>query len=190
MAGVHILIDKSAQRMIVTVDGQPQYAWRISTGLPGHHTPSGSYRVLHLERMYFSKKYDNAPMPNAIFFTSVGHAIHGTYHVRQLGHAASHGCVRLSPVNAATLYSLVQSEGQRNTRITVTGSDRPAGQTREYQARPSRARRQTGFAHPIPSRRQPRFAPLERGHDPGFDPRRYPFPDEDGSDGLPGDDFE
>jgi hypothetical protein len=122
-ADVRIRINQTSQRMSVFVDGQPLYHWPVSTGLPGHRTPNGSFRALRLERVYFSRKYDNAPMPHAVFFTSVGHAIHGTRHVRQLGRAASHGCVRLSPSNAAALFSVVEAEGLGNTRITIVGSD-------------------------------------------------------------------
>jgi L,D-transpeptidase catalytic domain len=45
-----------------------------------------------------------------VFFTKEGHAIHGTYEVKRLGKPASHGCVRLSTENAATLYALVLEE--------------------------------------------------------------------------------
>ena len=64
---------------------------------------------------------DDAPMPHSIFFTYRGHAIHGSYQTRSRGRAVSHGCVRLSPGNAAKLYSLVTREGMGNTRITITG---------------------------------------------------------------------
>ena len=50
-------------------------------------------------------------MPNSIFFTKAGHAIHGSFEVKKLGKAASHGCVRISPKNAATLYGLVGKNG-------------------------------------------------------------------------------
>ncbi len=56
-------------------------------------------------------------MPYSIFFTPDGHAIHGSLHTRQLGRAASHGCIRLDPANAAILYDLVTAEGLGNTKI-------------------------------------------------------------------------
>src|SRR5262249_41960510 len=37
-----------------------------------------------------------------------GHAIHGSYEVKNLGKPVSHGCVRISPENATTLYTLVK----------------------------------------------------------------------------------
>src|SRR5580693_2527138 len=75
-----------------------------------------------LARTWFSKKYYNSPMPHSIFFHG-GFAIHGSYEISRLGGPASHGCVRLHPSNAATLYALVQKEGAGNTRIVITGSN-------------------------------------------------------------------
>jgi hypothetical protein len=60
-------------------------------------------------------------MPNSIFFTKIGHAIHGSYETKRLGTPASHGCVRLSPQNAATLYALVKEEGVFNTIVRLKG---------------------------------------------------------------------
>lgn len=120
-ADVLIRVNKDDQRMTVSVDGQTRHSWPVSTGTKGYETPGGSFRVSRLERTYFSRKYDNAPMPNAIFFTANGHAIHGTTHGRNLGRPASHGCVRLSLRNAATLFSVVKAEGVANTRVIVTG---------------------------------------------------------------------
>jgi hypothetical protein len=62
-------------------------------------------------------------MPFSIFFTEQGHAIHGSYHTRSLGSAASHGCVRIAPGNAAKLFALVEAQGLSNTEVVVAGSD-------------------------------------------------------------------
>jgi lipoprotein-anchoring transpeptidase ErfK/SrfK len=67
---------------------------------------------------YYSKKYDWAPMPYAIFFRG-GYAIHGTFETKRLGTVASHGCVRLSPDHARQLYRLVQAHGRGNVSIRV-----------------------------------------------------------------------
>jgi lipoprotein-anchoring transpeptidase ErfK/SrfK len=123
-AGVLINIDKSEQRMVVSVDGNQRWYWPVSTGRRGYDTPSGSFRPFRMEISHFSRQWDNAPMPHSIFFTSVGHAIHGTYESAYLGSAVSHGCVRLSPENAAQLYDLVKAEGMSNTRVVISGSVR------------------------------------------------------------------
>jgi lipoprotein-anchoring transpeptidase ErfK/SrfK len=111
-------VDVSSQTMSVTVNGFPYAYWRVSTGRKGFYTPYGSFRVGRMAKMHYSKKYDNAPMPNSLFFLG-GFAIHGTGHTKQLGRPASHGCVRLAPGNAATLYSLAQKYGGRRVRVVI-----------------------------------------------------------------------
>jgi hypothetical protein len=118
-AGVVVTVDKSAQRLTVTVDGARRYEWPVSTARAGYNTPNGSYRPERLERQWFSRRYDWSPMPYSIFFDG-GYAIHGSYEVSRLGTPASHGCIRLHPKNAAILFGLVQ-EHRNDTRIVVTG---------------------------------------------------------------------
>jgi hypothetical protein len=118
-AGVVVTVDKSAQRLTVAVDGYRRYAWPVSTARMGYRTPNGSYRPERVERQWFSRKYDWSPMPHSIFFNG-GYAIHGSYEISRLGRPVSHGCIRLHPANAATLYSLVQGR-VGETRIVVTG---------------------------------------------------------------------
>src|SRR6202521_292438 len=125
-ANVSITVDKSAQQMTVAVDGVERYHWPVSSGLPSYETPSGSFRTFRMEEDHFSKEFDDAPMPHSIFFTKIGHAIHGTDSVNRLGSPASHGCVRLSRANATTLYDLVQREGVLKTTVTLTGSSQIA----------------------------------------------------------------
>jgi lipoprotein-anchoring transpeptidase ErfK/SrfK len=114
-ADVVITIDKSAQRMTVDVDGTNRWNWPVSTGARGYDIPNGSYTAFRMQKDYFSKEWDDAPMPNSIFFTQRGHAIHGSFD-RRLGRPVLHGCVRLSRGNAAKLYRLVESQGIKNTK--------------------------------------------------------------------------
>src|SRR6516164_2391805 len=121
-AKIDITVDKNAQMMTVSVDGAQRYHWPVSTGIPSRATPDGSFRAFRMEESHFSKEFDDAPMPHSIFFTKIGHAIHGTESEGRLGTPASHGCVRLSRANAATLYALVEQQGVLNTTVTLTGS--------------------------------------------------------------------
>jgi hypothetical protein len=121
-AKVSITVDKNAQLMTVEVDGVQRYQWPVSTGNPSHETPNGSFRAFRMEEDHYSKEFDDAPMPHSIFFTKVGHAIHGTESEGRLGTPVSHGCVRLSRANASTLYALVEQQGVLNTTVTLTGS--------------------------------------------------------------------
>jgi hypothetical protein len=125
-AKVSINIDKDNQIMTVSVDGVQRYQWPISSGNPSHETPNGKYQTFRMEEDHFSKEFDDAPMPHSIFFTKQGHAIHGTFSEKSLGMPVSHGCVRISRANAATLYDLVKRDGLLTTTVTLTGSSRVA----------------------------------------------------------------
>jgi lipoprotein-anchoring transpeptidase ErfK/SrfK len=118
-ATVLVQIDKSSQTMTVSVDGMPRYNWPVSTGRNGYGTPSGIFHPQSMARSWFSRRYYNSPMPHSIFFYH-GFAIHGTTEISRLGGPVSHGCVRLHPANAATLFALVQREGPRNTTIEIS----------------------------------------------------------------------
>ena len=117
-ASVVVNIDRSGQTMSVVVDGQPRYHWRVSTARRGYVTPAGTYHPQMMAKSWFSREYYNSPMPHSIFFHG-GYAIHGSYAINRLGGPASHGCVRLHPGNAATLFSLVSHEGPGSTRIVI-----------------------------------------------------------------------
>ena len=118
---VLVNIDKTRQQMTVSLDGVETYQWPVSTGRAGYSTPSGTYTATSMNKIWYSKQWDNAPMPHSIFFMKDGHAIHGSLDVRNLGRPVSHGCVRISPKNAATLYALVKENGLENTQVVVTG---------------------------------------------------------------------
>ena len=112
-------IDISEQRMRVYQNGVMRYNWPGSTARRGYRTPVGSYRPTRMHKMWYSRKYNNSPMPHSIFFYG-GYAIHGTNYLKQLGRPASHGCIRLHPDNARTLYNMVSRNGSRNARIRIT----------------------------------------------------------------------
>jgi len=125
LANILIQIDKSTQTMTVSVDGAVRYRWYVSTGATGFSTPVGTYKPFRMEVMHYSQEWDNAGMPHSIFFTSRGHAVHGSNHPG-LGTPVSHGCVRLTLTNASTLYQLVGARGMGVTTVIVRGPD-PAG---------------------------------------------------------------
>lgn len=142
-ANILIQIDKPSQTMTVSVDGKVQYRWHVSTGATGFSTPAGTYKPFRMEAMHYSQEWDNAGMPHSIFFTSRGHAVHGSNHPG-LGTPVSHGCVRLTLGNAATLYQLVSARGMADTTVIVRGPD-PAGYFAATQI-PKRQPAQPGFS--------------------------------------------
>ena len=115
-------IDKTTQEMTVFVDGVEKHRWPVSTGLPGYATPSGTFTTSSMNEIWYSRQWDNAPMPHAVFFTKKGHAVHATTETKKLGRPASHGCVRLSPKNAKTFFNLVKKHGLERTEVVLTGS--------------------------------------------------------------------
>jgi len=148
-AKIAITVDKDAQQLTVVQDGVEKYRWPVSSGLPSYETPNGSFQTFRMEEDHFSKEFDDAPMPHAIFFTKRGHAIHGTDSVSRLGTPASHGCVRLSRENAATLFAMVKADGVLNTTVTLTGSSTVALARNPRPAKPAAvARRQVAPAEP------------------------------------------
>jgi lipoprotein-anchoring transpeptidase ErfK/SrfK len=117
-ANVLVRVDRATQTMDVSVDGASAYRWPVSTGRRGFGTPAGTFRPQRMAPRWFSTVYYNAPMPHVIFFHG-GYAIHGSYDIARLGGPASHGCIRLHPTAAATLFGIIQREGMNNTTIVV-----------------------------------------------------------------------
>jgi lipoprotein-anchoring transpeptidase ErfK/SrfK len=115
-AGVIARVDLGRQKMEVFVDGKLRHSWAVSSGRRGYETPSGNYRPQRLEREWYSRQYDDAPMPYSVFFKG-GYAVHGGH--RRVGGPASHGCIRLTTGNAATFYNLVSAHGSGSTRIVI-----------------------------------------------------------------------
>ena len=111
-------ISISTQTMLVFHEGRHIYTWPVSTAKPGKITPTGVYAPEFLSRHHRSKRYNNAPMPWAIFYDG-NYAIHGTDQIRRLGKPASNGCVRLHPDHAEILFRMVKSEGMENLRVEI-----------------------------------------------------------------------
>lgn len=108
----------STQTMHVYRDGMLIHEWPVSTARPGKVTPTGEWTAQWLSRNHRSRRYNNTPMPYAIFYS--GHyAIHATFETHRLGRPASAGCVRLHPDNARLLFAMVQEEGTDNMRVVV-----------------------------------------------------------------------
>ncbi len=115
---IKIYVNKRKQWMSVYLDNSRVYGWSVSTARRGYWTPRGVFHPRSLERMHYSRKYHNSPMPYSVFFKG-GYAIHGTHSISHLGHPASHGCVRIHPRNAKKLYSLIKRYGKRHTKIVI-----------------------------------------------------------------------
>ena len=109
-------------RVEVSISDQRAYLYRgetlvavstVSTGRPGHRTPTGTFPITEKRAVHFSNKYNNAPMPHMQRLTDDGIALHAG-HIP--GHPASHGCVRLPKKFAAALFKVTQ----RGTPVKIT----------------------------------------------------------------------
>ena len=69
----------------------------------------------------------------------------GSYEVKHLGKAVSHGCVRISPQNATTLYAMVEKTGLKNTQVVLAG-DTPGGEAKVAKSAGSRRTNQSAAA--------------------------------------------
>jgi hypothetical protein len=170
-----IQVDKSSQRMTVTVNGEHLYDWPVTTGGSGYDTPSGTFKPFRMEIDHYSDEYDNAPMPYSIFFTQTGNAIHGTYEQRNLGRAVSHGCVRLSVKNAATLWNLMKQEKMANTKVVLSGAIPDAGPVARARPMPLTANNPTGEPMPLAAD-EPRYGASLPQYQPRYDDNRPPLP--------------
>lgn len=82
-------------------------------------TPTGCYHGVVPDEFAKSASYGNSPMPDALFFIGHLYAIHGTLEEGDLGHRASHGCVRVSRANARLLFAEVRAVGPSNTYVII-----------------------------------------------------------------------
>ncbi|MFZ1784787.1 MAG: L,D-transpeptidase [Ferruginibacter sp.] len=123
-------IIKSEQSLYLYLDGELIDTFKISTGLPGYETPEMNIRPRGpILKKYTSKKFPGGNfnglgnMPYVVFVRG-GYAIHGTTvgNFSKLGRRASHGCIRLHPVNAKIFYELVKRIGLENTWVSIKDS--------------------------------------------------------------------
>ena len=103
--------------VLVSVPEQTMHVYRngiligrstVSTGSKGHSTPGGVFSILGKSKEYYSKKYDNAPMPNMQRLTDTGICMHSG---NLPGYPASHGCIRMPYDFSQLLFSVTASGG-------------------------------------------------------------------------------
>ena len=105
---VMILVSLPQQVMNVYRNGVLVARSSISSGMPGHSTPTGVFTILQKSAEHYSKTYDNAPMPYMQRLTWDGVAFHSGF---LPGRAASHGCIRLPYEFSRKLFDLTNQGG-------------------------------------------------------------------------------
>lgn len=102
---VLIIVSLATQRAYVYRNGLPIGISTVSTGKPGHATPTGVFTVLQKAVDHKSNLYNNAPMPYMQRLTWDGIALHAGH---LPGYPASHGCIRLPMAFAKLLYGITR----------------------------------------------------------------------------------
>jgi lipoprotein-anchoring transpeptidase ErfK/SrfK len=100
---VVISIDK--QQLTLYSDGHPVTRSRVSTGVPGHPTPTGVFSIIQKDRWHRSNIYYNAPMFFMQRITWSGVAMHQGI---VPNHPASHGCIRLPEAFARQMWGITK----------------------------------------------------------------------------------
>ena len=103
LLSVVISIDK--QRLTLYSDGQPIAHSRVSTGVPGHPTPTGVFSIIQKDRWHRSNIYYNAPMYFMQRITWSGVAMHEGVVPNS---PASHGCIRLPGTFARQMWGITK----------------------------------------------------------------------------------
>jgi hypothetical protein len=105
-----VLINITLQYLWAYQGDQVLWQGYVSTGTAKFATPPGSYRVLSklesqtMEGVLGGEYYNVPDVPDVLYFTDRGHAIHGTYWHSNFGTPMSHGCVNLPTDVADWMY--------------------------------------------------------------------------------------
>ncbi|WP_137133025.1 L,D-transpeptidase family protein [Rhizobium sp. FY34] len=101
---LQIIVSKESQQLTVYDGANVVASSKVSTGKPGHDTPTGIFSVLEKRKYHESNLYSNAPMPWMQRLTWSGIALHESKSVPD--YPASHGCVRLPAAFAKSLFQM------------------------------------------------------------------------------------
>lgn len=107
-SGVAIVVSLAEQRAYVFRGDKLMGVTTVSTGKPGHDTPSGEFTILEKKAFHRSNLYSDAPMPFMQRLTWDGIALHAG---DLPGRPASHGCIRLPNAFARQLFELTAKGG-------------------------------------------------------------------------------
>lgn len=109
--GKRIEVSLRSQRLTAFQNGRAVMSFAISTGRPGYRTPTGRFRIRAKGTRWWSHKW-RVWMPYAMNFYS-NYNLHSLPYSRpgrligenELGRPRSHGCIRIGPQNARSLFS-------------------------------------------------------------------------------------
>jgi hypothetical protein len=102
---MQIVISINQQKLHLYADGTEVADSLVATGVPALPTPTGIFSVIGKERFHRSNIYSGAPMPFMQRITWSGVALHEG---ENIGHPASHGCIRMPREFAMKLFSVTK----------------------------------------------------------------------------------
>jgi hypothetical protein len=102
---VQIIVSINQQKLHLYSDGTHVADTSIASGVPKLPTPTGVFSVIQKQRYHESNLYSNAPMPFMQRITWSGVAMHEG---ENIGHPASHGCIRMPRDFAIRLYGVTK----------------------------------------------------------------------------------
>ena len=117
----------SERKLVLKRDGEVVKSYDVAIGAAAHPTPTGTFAIKKLvwnpawvppnvgwAKGSTAKSPTDAANPMKtvkIFFQEPDYYIHGTGAVESLGEAASHGCLRMDPNDAAEVALMVMENG-------------------------------------------------------------------------------
>jgi lipoprotein-anchoring transpeptidase ErfK/SrfK len=108
-----IIVSLDQQQLTLYSDGEPIAVSRVSSGRPGHSTPTGVFSIIEKDRWHHSNLYEDAPMYFMQRLTWSGVALHQGV---VPDYPASHGCIRLPEAFAQRLWRMTKL----GVRVIVT----------------------------------------------------------------------
>jgi hypothetical protein len=102
---VEIIVSIDEQKLHLYSDGQHVADTSVATGVPSLPTPLGFFDVIQKQVFHRSNIYSGAPMPFMQRITWSGVALHEG---ENIGHRASHGCIRMPHDFAVRLYQFTK----------------------------------------------------------------------------------
>jgi hypothetical protein len=113
---MQIFISINQQKLHLYSNGEKVAETLVATGVPQHPTPLGAFSIVQKQLLHHSNIYSGAPMPYMERITWSGVALHEGLN---LGHPASHGCIRMSHDFAVRLYAV----SKLGTEVFITNSE-------------------------------------------------------------------
>lgn len=124
---LNMLVELSQRKLYVAIGKAPIKTFTVAVGTKAHPTPTGLFAVQHIvwnpswhppDAAWAKGKSPNGPgHPDnpmkvvKLFFQEPDYYVHGTDRDDSLGAAASHGCIRMSENDVASLARLVMDRG-------------------------------------------------------------------------------